>query len=265
MKYDIISLNNELDMLEIRLNVLNDYVDYFVIVEATETFSGVPKRLNYIDNKERFKKFHDKIIYYVVHDTPRDVNDKICNQKFLNQAKISPNVTWEHPCWLKEFYQKESIMDALKNLNNDDICYISDIDEIWNFNLKFDIEDNKIYKFNIDYCYIEYLNLRTNEDWTYFTGPLVTKWGNIKNDVLTDVRALSRKVENDPKYVHLSNGGWHFNALGGINKKVQDFVHPHYPIWEMEGRKHRTGNFIEEDKLPKLLIDNKEKLKKFFI
>ena len=38
-KYDIFSFNNELDMLEIRLNILSDYVDFFVIVEATETFS----------------------------------------------------------------------------------------------------------------------------------------------------------------------------------------------------------------------------------
>jgi beta-1,4-mannosyl-glycoprotein beta-1,4-N-acetylglucosaminyltransferase len=265
MKYDIISLNNELDMLEIRLNVLNEYVDYFVIIEATETFSGVPKPLNYLLNKEKYKKFENKIIYHVVNDTPKDVNDQNCNQKYLNQAKISPNVTWEHQCWLKEFYQKEYIMDALKDLNDDDVCYISDLDEIWNYNLKFDIEPNKIYRFNIDYCYIEYLNLRTNENWTYFTGPIVTRWGTVKNDVLNHVRSPRGEAKNDPRYVYLSNGGWHFNALGGIQKKVEDFVHPHYSIWEMNGRKTRTGNFIEEENLPKLLIEKKDKLKKFFL
>ena len=56
MIYDIFSFNNELDMLDIRLNVLSPYVDYFVIVEATETFSGVEKPLYFFNNKHLFNK-----------------------------------------------------------------------------------------------------------------------------------------------------------------------------------------------------------------
>ena len=70
--YDIFTLNNELDMLELRLNILNDYVDYFVIVEATETFTGVDKPLYYQLNKERFSEFEHKIIHFVIKDTPKD-------------------------------------------------------------------------------------------------------------------------------------------------------------------------------------------------
>ena len=36
---------NELDLLEYRLNILNDVVDYFVIVESTHTFVGKEKVL----------------------------------------------------------------------------------------------------------------------------------------------------------------------------------------------------------------------------
>lgn len=264
MKYDIFTINNELDMLSIRLNLLDPYVDKFVIVEATETFSGSPKPLNYDENKERYKKFHHKIIHHIVKDTPKGFDDPNCNQEYLKMALNSPNVTREHLCWLKEFYQKEHIKRALLDLNDDDICYVSDIDEIWNYNLKIDMEDGKIYRFNIDYCYIEYLNLRTNEDWTYFTGPLVAKWKDLKNECLNHIRS-PRDNKNHPRYVYLSNGGWHFNALGGIQKKVQDFTHPYYSIWEMESRKTKTGNFVEEDKLPKFILENKNRLKKYFI
>ena len=86
MKYDIFTFNNELDMLEIRLNVLNDYVDYFVIVESTETFSGVPKPLYYELNKNRFSEFHHKIIHHIVTDTPKSFTDLECDQKTLEIA-----------------------------------------------------------------------------------------------------------------------------------------------------------------------------------
>ena len=55
----------------IRLNILNQYVDYFVLVEATKTFSGQPKPLHFKENKERFKKWEHKIIYYAVTDAPK--------------------------------------------------------------------------------------------------------------------------------------------------------------------------------------------------
>ena len=43
-------------MLTYRLNILNDVVDYFVLVEATHTFTGKEKGLFYNKNKELFKK-----------------------------------------------------------------------------------------------------------------------------------------------------------------------------------------------------------------
>lgn len=254
LKYDIFTFNNELDLLEIRLNILNDYVDYFVIVESTETFSGVQKPLYYDINKERFSEFKDKIIHYVITDTPKDFNDADCNQSVLKLASNSDNVTREHLCWLKEFYQKELIKNALISLHDDDICYISDVDEIWNYKLKFDIND-EIYKPKINWCYINYLNFRTNEDWTYFTGPIVTKYSNIKNECLNHLRTI-RKMKD--KYVYIEDGGWHFNALGGIEKKIMDFKHPVYTKNYMVNRAHGE---INETGLPSFIINNKERYK----
>lgn len=257
MIYDIFSFNNELDMLDLRLNILDQYVDKFVLIESNKTFSGIDKPLYYEENKKLFEKFEDKIIYYKVLDSPTSFDDSDCDQEILNLALNSDNVTREHICWLIEFYQKESIKKALANLEDDDICWISDVDEIWNYDLNFTVEQDKIYKPKINNCYIEYLNIKTNENWTFFTGPIVTKWKNIKNECLNHLRT-QRKMNH--VYTFLENGGWHFNALGGSEKKINDFKHPIYHKDYMENRKN--GWRIDESGLPQYILNEKENLKK---
>ncbi len=66
MKYDVFRFFNELDLLELRLNILDAHVDYFVLVEATKTFSGLDKPLYYQENKERFAKWNHKIIHHII-------------------------------------------------------------------------------------------------------------------------------------------------------------------------------------------------------
>ena len=45
--YDCFMLHNELDLLEIRLNVLNEFVDYFVIIESGQTHAGYKKKFQF--------------------------------------------------------------------------------------------------------------------------------------------------------------------------------------------------------------------------
>lgn len=263
MIYDIFSFNNELDMLELRLNILDPYVYKFVLVEADKTFSGVDKPLYYEENKERFEKFHDKIIHYKVLDSPQSFDDSNCDQEILQMALNSDNVTRDHICWLIEFYQKESIKKALVDwCNIEDICIVSDVDEIWNYSITWDelldwkINDDRIYKPKIDNCYIEYLNVRTNENWTYFTGPIACQHWVIAGGCLNHLRT-QRKMNHI--YHFLEDGGWHFNALGGADKKIQDFQHPVYHTDYMERRK--SGWRVDETGLPQYILDNKEELR----
>ena len=60
--FDVFTFYNELDLLELRMNILGDSVDYFVINEANITFTGKPKPLYFAENRKRFKKWEDKII-----------------------------------------------------------------------------------------------------------------------------------------------------------------------------------------------------------
>jgi len=61
---------NELDILEIRLHELNDVVDYFVLVEATKTHSGLDKPLWFLEHRSRYNDFWRKIVHIVVDDMP---------------------------------------------------------------------------------------------------------------------------------------------------------------------------------------------------
>ena len=53
----------EYDILDIRLNILNDYVDYFLIGESNLSFSGIEKSRNFLNNKHLYEKFNKKIKY----------------------------------------------------------------------------------------------------------------------------------------------------------------------------------------------------------
>ena len=66
--FDCTTFYNENLMLEVRFNILNDFVDKFVISEAKYSHSGEKKKLNFDINK--FKQFKKKIIYLVIDNEP---------------------------------------------------------------------------------------------------------------------------------------------------------------------------------------------------
>lgn len=219
MVYDIFTFFNELDLLEIRFNILNDHVDRFVIVEARETFSGHPKPLYFEINKARYAKWEHKIIHYVIENIPADETDlrsrlgkknlDDLDREIIRLNLTSDNIPHGQIHWLKEFYQKENIKNALVNLRDDDRCFISDVDEIWNPSARIDFSRNDIFKLR-QFVYSYYLNNRSNEPWA---GTLVTKYKNIKNSCLNHLRTVAKT-----SYNYVNNGGWHFTNQGGLNK-----------------------------------------------
>ncbi|MGN1154356.1 MAG: glycosyl transferase GT17 family protein, partial [Candidatus Gastranaerophilaceae bacterium] len=157
MIYDCFTFFNELDLLEIRLNVLNDYVDKFVLVESTKTFTGMDKPLYYKENKERFSHFNDKIIHIVLDETPNEY------------------------AWHNECIQRNSISKGLTNCNDDDIILISDLDEIPTpeFIHKYkDIEGIKLFEIN-QYCY--FLNCKAISQGVWLLGPKMLSYKDFKH------------------------------------------------------------------------------------
>ena len=108
--YDCFSYWDEDLLLDVRLNVLNEFVDHFVIVEGNKTWQNNYKKLKF--NINNFGRFKDKIIYIPVEDMPDGDNP-----------------------YLRENYQRNCITKGIKNAEDDDLIIISDLDEIPNPNV----------------------------------------------------------------------------------------------------------------------------------
>jgi beta-1,4-mannosyl-glycoprotein beta-1,4-N-acetylglucosaminyltransferase len=245
--FDVFSFFNELDLLEIRLNILDEYVDYFVIVESRQTFSGVDKPLYYEENKERFEKWHSKIIHYVMPDFPQDV-------EHYQKALRSPNVGDGADNWLREFYQKEAPIRALENVcADDDIIFVSDLDEIWNPSIDYKIEDGKVYR-PIQTAYPYYLNNRSNQNIGCWTGTRVGTYRTLKHYGCGHFRT-EREVQGIP----ILNGGWHFSWT---NKDAKYKAFVYYDVQARFEIMSRERTWKDESELPAYIMNNKEKFVK---
>lgn len=277
--YDCFIFFNELDLLEIRFNILDAYVDYFVVVEATETFSGKPKPLYFKENKERFKKWEHKIIYYETKDTPQNYQELEARlrtetdpvmRSVISDCLTSDNIPKEQPHWLREFYQREILKKVLSNLNDNDICYLSDLDEIWNPHANIDYREDAVFKLKQD-VYAYYLNNKSNEVWA---GTVVTKYKNIKESCLNHLRGNKKT-----KYTYIENGGWHFTNQGGASKikeKLESYGHQEFNTDKIkdtiEKRMADNKDFIgrnfkfrvDESTLPNYLLTNRKNYSKLF-
>ena len=205
MKYDCFTFFNELDLLEIRLNVLNDIVDKFVLVEATRTQQNKEKPLYYKENKERFKEFQDKIIHIIVNDYPDNLKQ-----------------------WTIENYQRNCIKRGLKDCSPDDLIVISDLDEIPKPEILKEINNpQNIIAFDLN-CFFIYLNkLVFGFNWDH--GPKALTFKNFQtllDDVPTNHGALDSaqnigttaskvRLYSGPLQKHILNAGWHFTHAGG--------------------------------------------------
>lgn len=265
--YDCFLFFNELDILELRLEILNDIVDKFVIVESTVTFSGKEKPLFFNENKDKFKKFEDKIIHVIVNDTPDDfINlpyvsnplsdaDNVKN-RILKYVESSEGWGRHEKQWGRETYQRESIFYGINECLDDDIILISDLDEIPNpkeiLNLKNTVSDSILDFKQKTYYY--YFNLLKEYNWS---GTKCLSYGNLKNKSINLIR------QNKHTTNIVENGGWHFSFMGGperVKTKIdayshQEFNNP-YILSSVE------NNIVEENdpffrgKLLKVLIDD---------
>jgi beta-1,4-mannosyl-glycoprotein beta-1,4-N-acetylglucosaminyltransferase len=202
MIIDCFPFFNELDVLEIRLNILDPFVDKFVLVEADKTQSFSPKPFFFEENKERFSKFLDKIVHVKMEDDlPREA-------------------------WSLENLQRNYILKGLSKLSlkNSDIVAISDVDEIWNPLYLDDIKTSLLSKnfvsITMDYL-VFFLNLETvDKNWT---GTVFTSAKNFLQATPQGVRNIKDRL------LTINSGGWHFGYQGGkemVYNKYYSCVEP---------------------------------------
>lgn len=226
MVYDCFQFFNELDILKLRMNILNDVVDKFVISESTVTFSGDPKPLFYEENKEMFKEFEHKIIHNVVRDTPMDCD-----------------------AFTRDHHQKCAVARGLVGCNPEDIIIFSDVDEIPNPDklkeIFADFDDSKIYALaqRNFYCYLNMEEVSgtllsvtgefegvTDKKWL---GTKVCKYSMLDKYTTEQLRDKEQKAIG----VRVADGGWHFSYMGGgkeqsvadrVKYKIKSAAHQEY-------------------------------------
>lgn len=248
MIYDCFTFFNELDVLEIRLNELNDVVDKFVLVESPITFTGKPKPLFYKENLSRFEKFNHKIIH-IIDDEIIEGNDK-------------------H--WEREAHQRNKIMAGLASCDPEDTILISDADEIPKAECVCGHKSNPsllVFELHHTFCY---LNLFFGL-WHHGTRMLRRKDLQLPQ---------TTRFENGPLVEH---AGWHFGYLGDANNiitKLGAFSHVEqniYPYNDLEhieqrisegrdtfgeslgGNLPEPGKLVEPHTLPRYIQNNLER------
>ena len=237
--YDCFMYYDEDLLLDIRLNALDKYVKKFVITEATYTHNGAKKKLNF--NINNFNKFKNKIDYIVVDQQPPNVRKlKEDDTAKIKEEKLILNGM------ARDYFQRENLKKGLKNLKDDDLVVISDLDEIPNFdNLDFDKVKNNIIIFQQKMFYYK-LNLYYND--FIWAGSKAVKYKNfVSPQWLRNVKSkkypfwrldifFSKKKYSNLFYV--KDGGWHFTCIRtpeDLEKKLLNFAH-HYEF-EQSGLK----------------------------
>jgi beta-1,4-mannosyl-glycoprotein beta-1,4-N-acetylglucosaminyltransferase len=178
-------------LLDIRFNILNNFVDYFVIVESNRTWQNNKKNFNF--NIEKFQKFSDKIIYIKVQDMPNGKNP-----------------------WIRENFQRNCITRGLLKANNEDLIIISDADEIPDPEkiIKFDMK-KKYGVFEQKQYYYKLNLLNTSNPMWYGSKACVKKY--LKSPQwLRELKIKRRpfwRLDKMNLNYSIHDGGWHFCNL----------------------------------------------------
>jgi len=265
--YDCFQYFNEDHIVDLRLNILNDFINKFIIVESTVDHQGKTKKLNFEINK--YKKFKDKIKYIIVDDTPNQIR--------------KPHSGGES---LVEKYQRNSILKGLSSAEDNDLIILSDVDEIPDLNKLNEFDKNKYAVFSQKmFMYkINLLNIKEN-NWH---GSKMCLKKNLKSPQW--LRNLKFKeypfwrIDKVRNLQIIKNGGWHFSYLQtpeNISKKIRSFAHGEFnksEIVNLENinskilkgkdifdRGHNLKRVELDSTFPKYILNNREKFKKWLI
>ena len=294
--FDCTTYFNEPLLFELRLNILNEYVDEFIVCEATYTHSGEKKKINF--NKNNYPNFKNKITHIIVDKEPDnlfEINEKNKHNNFLYRLNAARRIE----------KQRNAINTVFSELNINDWIMYSDSDEIPDLSkINFKTVKKKIILFQQKIFYYKFnLNLES-QNWY---GTKACRYKDLKS--FSDLRNIKTKKYNwwridtvfkKDKFINLeiiNMGGWHFSQikdpreiyiknkndehhdefeLTGIKEDdIIDMVNNEYisydhtvdktenkKKWNKNNRVYLTK--INDNKLPKYLIDNKNKYLNWF-
>lgn len=223
--FDCFTFFNEVDLLEFRLRVLNNYVDYFVIAESNLTFNGKQKPYNFAAVKEKFKAWEHKIIYLPVRQSADGLS-------FENDTKYNP----QSAAWKLENEQRNALIAAAKYMSDEDMVLVSDLDEIPDPRILKKLklpEEPMAFSLLFHYYFLNCQNVGTQSRW--WQGCVVSSAKQFKEITPQGLR------NNRDVYTSIKHGGWHFSFLGGADKikyKIESYAHTEYNSAEYADAAH---------------------------
>jgi len=227
--YDCFMFYDEDVILDLRLNILNEYIDYFVIVESKFFHNGKERKLRF--DIENYSKFRDKIIYIIQNNQPNGIQEILQSD---DEGTISAKEI--NNALLRENSQRNLISQGLKMAADNDLILISDVDEIPNLEkVKLKETKNEILMFVQDIFYYKLNRYLPNFQWFGTKGCLKKnlkspQWlRNIKNKKYSFLRIDT--LFSDKKYINkrfINYGGWHFSNLKNaedLELKLKSYLH----------------------------------------
>ena len=227
MIYELFMLNNEIDLLEIKLEELYDFVDKFIIIESTHTHSNLPKKLHYVENEHRFTKYKDKIIHLVCNFSDTYL--------YRNHKKVYQGLNKEvTEIWYREHFQRDfGIISGQIKFDDEDIIIVTDLDEIIDkkavSRIINETEIDKIYRLEMSLHFYKF-NLRVPYPvmWRH---SFISRYKHLKNFnfAISYVRHNYKFLAPEYFEILLERMGWHFTYLMSpndiVNKKLKQFAH----------------------------------------
>ena len=274
--YDCTIFFDEKMMYEVRLNILNQYVDKFVVAESLYTHSGKRKKQNF--NIDDYPDYKDKITYILLDNEPDDLYEIDENNKNkIGLLRMNSLKRIEK--------QYNSLRDGLVDASDEDLILLSDCDEIPNLkNINYNFLRNQIvlfkqkifyYKFNLQHSSIEWFGTKACKKKKLKS----FNWlRNIKNKKYPFWRLDAIFSEN--KMIDLQtieNGGWHFSKIknekdifytlsnygehnefelsGLTESKIKNLIKNNQLYFNHSGDKKSQGKYSAKIKLDKKSID----------
>jgi hypothetical protein len=257
---DTTMFNNEYDILELRLSIMYEHIDRFVIVECDHTFSGKYKGFNLEAKKDRYVKWWDKVQYIKV-SMPNQIGN----------------------AWDNEHWQRDHMSQGWADVNDSDVILLCDLDEIVRPEAIEFIRttDYNWYGLYMPAFYFKFNYLDTKPDWHYKV------WGRAYRGYKGKPHHMRYMGagETPGKHVKLHHAGWHFGWLGDeefAKTKLKSFAHTEWDRPEIidninidrhinEGRDHVRPENVTwvkvdlDDYFPKEITENRNKYSNYIL
>jgi beta-1,4-mannosyl-glycoprotein beta-1,4-N-acetylglucosaminyltransferase len=250
--FNLVTFNNERDLLKAKLAEESAFVDQFVIVEANRTFTGIEKPLFFEAWKSEFAQWADKIVHVKVESFPE----------------------WATTAWARDFYQRDMAVAGASGLwGVDDLVLITDADEI--------VDRRAVEGFEGEHAAM------LMETFRFFLNYHSTQ-GTQHTGVMFRAKYLQRFSPSfcrfmlrSSRYVELlDNCGWHFTSVSdakGVAAKMKSYAHQEYAakdeayferIFEKirSGRKQALWEYWEiDERFPTSIRENKDALERLIL